>query len=353
MTNSIVGREGFDHYNGTGANTGLASRWTPLAGAAGTALSLISGRFGGQAVRSTPAIGYQVSRDLLPATYTDFTISFAFRIPTLGAATTFVWLLRDGATQICLGSSATGQVIVYRGDTGGVVRAGSVELGRSTLNVIRANTWHYGQWSVKIDDTTGTVALKIDGAVAFTTLTSQDTKAQTTTGINNVDIGAAGLTVTVDHDDIVYQNSTTPLSNETRIEFLRASIDTAQKDWLASTGSNNAAMVDDTTADGDTTYVQSTNVGDLDLYDLADLSTTPTTIYGVAPVIYARKTDAATRQLVISGSSGGTAQDGAAINLAASHNVFGPDVYELDWHDSAAWTKAKVDALKLGPKVAS
>jgi hypothetical protein len=110
-------------------------------------------------------------------------------------------------------------------------------------------------------------------------------------------------------------------------------------------------LVDDPQANGDTDYVQGSNVGDTDRYDFTNLSSIPATIDAVQVVAFAQKTDAATRAIALQVKSGATISDGANLSLAVGYQRF-ERLLTSDPNGSIAWTGANVNALQGGPKIA-
>jgi hypothetical protein len=347
---ALVATDSFDFYNGAGTNTGLQARWT-RSGA--TAASLVAGRFGGQALRMTPATVVETARRNLTAARASGGHGFAHRsisMPVNNLVTSgFHYALLNGTTYtLGLRVTTTGAIDVYRATAN---NAGTL-LGSTAAGVIVVNTWHFIEWEYVVSDTVGRVTLKVDG-VQVINLINQDTNNAVTT-VNVFEVFASNNTGRIDTFDIddwhEYDAASTP--GERKLTAHRPTADTAQKDFTASSGSDNFAMVDDTTANGDTDFVQATTVGNQDLYPIDALSTTPAAIDGVTVVIFAEKTDANTRTLAASVDSAGTGSDGTAFALAASYGKF-ERLMTTDPNGGGAWTASRVNGLKIGPKVAS
>jgi hypothetical protein len=151
------------------------------------------------------------------------------------------------------------------------------------------------------------------------------------------------------YDDLYMTNTATRVG-ERRIDVLRPSADTAQKDWTPSTGTNNSALVDDTTFNDDTDYVSASTVGNKDLYDIGNLGFTPAAITALQVTYRARKDDATTREIRANVKSGSTTANGATKGMTTSYQTFF-DIYETDPATSAAWTTSAVNALQIGPEV--
>lgn len=348
---AIVLIDGFDLYSSaTATDTGLLSRWT-YSGSTTTNLSMSTGRLGGQCLRQGNNTGNRCAHYVnLPSNYASFGIGFAFKYENLAAAslafgsnTDFIGLYDTTTLHLALRLHSDGSIRAYRSTT---------SLGTSAAGVIVTDTWHYIELYGTIDDTTGSLTVYVDGTSVLT-LSGIDTRNAANAYINKVEFGCpdgSGSNGISNHDDFYVTDSTTRVG-ERRIETLRPSADTASKAWTASTGSDNYAMVDDTTADGDTTYVQGSTTGDLDLYDFGNLSVTASSIDAVQLTAFAKKTDVSARSIYLPVKSGGTQSDGSATALGTAYD----DIRRLMTTNpvsAAAWTQSDVDNLQAGLKVA-
>ena len=351
---AVVLLDGFDLYNGTSANTGLQAKYT-VSTAASASISLVTGRFGGQAVRMTYSGGSSTSLNCsrsLPSTYTNFTDAFAMRFngapPGQNNFFRTYFSTAGGAYQLGIRCTSTGALQVFRATN---TTGGGTLLGTTAAGVIQNTVWHYVEFSAKIDASTGTIALKVDG-VTVLNLTGQNTKNASTTTIDLIrlghDTGVNDATYTLDIDDW-YVLDTTTSNGERRVETLHPHADVAQG-FTRSTGATNYTLVNEAQCNGDTNYVQGSNVGDVDTYDFEDLSSTPGTIDALQFTSFAEKTDAASRSIALQVKSGATTSDGSNYSLAVGYAKL-ERLLEQDPNTSAAWTSTAVNAVRGGPKV--
>lgn len=294
-----------------------------------------TGRFGGLTLRltngnNTPLIRPVSSRDTIA-------IGFAYKgdnISSYGGAGEVV-RFRNGTTDIMLlGFTGTGAVRVSRGNIG-------TSLGQSAGGVILNNVWHYIEMTLTRNASTGSFEVFVDG-VSVLSATGQNTGASSIDGV-----GFNGGYTNQNFDD-VYVTDTATRIGECRVETLRPSADSSVQ--FTPNASTNVSRVNTTTLDGDTTYNASSTVGHKDLFDMGDLSSTPTAIYAVQTMVNARKDDAATREVRTNLKSGATTVNGTTLALAASYTIQS-DVYENDPNTSAPWTASGVNASQLGYEV--
>lgn len=352
----IVLIDGFDLYNGTGANTGLQSKWS----LSGSNVSLVTGRFGGQCLRIGSITGSSsppASRVLrvFPGDYGLFGVNFALKVTSLSSlsdtATSrifMVFLAPTGATQLGVAITPAGALSVYR-LTG--ANAGTL-LGSTDIGKITESTFHYVELSFVISDTVGEAHVKVDGNNELS-LSGVDTRNGTPTTVDRIQIQAPYQTVNNSvgiHVDDLYVVNDAVFIGEAMVETSRPNGDTSYKAFVPSSGSSNYAMVDDTTSNGDTDYVQGSVVGDLDLYSHPALSSVPTSIFAVQVTAFARKTDASTRAIALSILSGATSSDGPDFYLAADYGKF-DRIIQSNPDTSTDWSASEVNSLVFGEKV--
>jgi hypothetical protein len=134
-----------------------------------------------------------------------------------------------------------------------------------------------------------------------------------------------------------------PLTGLTKDDTIRG-----PQAYITITG--NCVNVSELLANGETDYVFTSTVNNMDLYDMGDLPTVPAAIIGVVSKAYLRKSDAGTRQ-------------GQLVMRSVATDVTTPDatlsttwtyVARVDTVDPATgttWTIAGVNAIKVGQKV--
>lgn len=334
---SLIWMDGFDLYSGAAQ---LSRRYTTF----GNNASLQTGRFTGQGLQpdqNGSAVAFPLpSGDTL-------TVGFALFISGAANFGTGKNLMEFknggmGGTTICkLGVDLNGALRFGRGDytTNNVCTSAS--------GLLSANgVWHYIELVLTRSATVGAVTVYCDGA-AVATASGVNTGSASIDAISMASDGSFGTTRIFDD---LYVTNTAARVGERRIDTLRPSADTAQKDWTPSTGTTNFNLVNETVVNDDTNYVSSSTVGNKDLYDVADLPFTPASINAVQVTMVARKDDAGTRQSRSNLKSGATTANGATNSLASSYQMF-RDMYETDPNTSAAWTASAVNAAQIGPEV--
>lgn len=344
--------DGFDLYNGTGLNTGLQTNYSTNVV---SVTSFPAGRFGGQCMRGGTTTGWW-KRNLSSARAAG-AFGFAVRI---GGATVnnngdSVMHTSLGLIPQCgISIGINGTIRAYRMvGNNPFVNGAHVLLGESAVNVIQTNVWHYIEWEWVINGTTGRMTIKVDGVTVLNL-----------TGLNTFNSAGGAATATadswvfgnqvsrgwgnLDYDDWYEEDSGASLG-QAKVETLRPTADTATKQWTPDTGVVNFSRVNANLAQS-ATFVQASVVGNLDLYDIADLSTTPASVFGVKYNVFAQKTDVATRKVAAVGDIGGTQQQSADLNLPSGGVNMLSQVF-VTKPGGGAWAYTDVNALRIGPKV--
>lgn len=307
-------------------------------------ISAGNGRRGTKSLRITTA----GSATLTPLTTpTGATVVHGFSAnPSVITAGTF-WNVQDATvTHLTLLFVADGSVTMRRGTAAGTV------LGSSAAGVFVAGVTNYVEVKALIDDTVGTVEVRVNG-VAVLTLTGQDTRNGGTAGWTKVSVQMAGAALDV--DDMYLLDGTGSAPNNTFLGDVRCDyhVPTANGNTSGSTpstGSNRALNVDDTAQNGDTDYNTLAATNDKDTLVLTDLiAAGAAAIYGIKTTAFAKKTDAAAGSLALVTRSGGTDNDGSSVALTTGYTAL-REQRETDPNTGVAWTESGFNAMETGYK---
>lgn len=332
--------DGFDLYNGTGANTGVQTKWSL---STTSQAAMVAGRFDGQAFGWVGSLsGDKWLNRPFSAASASISLGFAYNVAVSdGRLAKTMHLLSSGTYMIGLTCDSLGVLTAGRFTAFGSFTA----LGSSAAGVIKQNTWHYVEVEAVISDTVGVFNVYVDG-VSVLALTNVDTRNGTPTTVNQIQFSSTSYSP-ASFDD-VYVTDTAIRLGERRIQTLRPGADTATKSFIPSTGVSNYALVDDAVADS-ADYVSGSAVGDLDLYEIADIGGTPSIIDAVQLTAFAHKTDAASRNIALVGDIAGAQIQSSDFALASGDAKF--DYLAQIKPGGGAWDLAAVNALRIGPKV--
>lgn len=342
--------DSFKHYS----TAQLTRKWT--AAQANTTVVAAVGRFGGQALalKSTTSgvTSFGVSKTLdAQATWI---VGYAF-LTDLGGYLYLATFVDIGATQVFVVLEPGGTIAAYRGSA----TAGAISnlLGRSTL-ILKSGVWYYIEIKVTINDTTGIVTVKINGATALS-LTGQDTKQSANATANIIHIGQNGLggasaansTSLIYAEDLYICDATGSSNNdflgECKVECLFPDGNGANTSWTPSTGVNHAALVDENPATDDTDYVSSSTAGHKDTFTFGNMATASGTVKGIQITATARKDDVGTRTIAPIIRQSATDYIGTNQNLSTTYTMY-LQTYDVNPATAAAFTISEVNADEFG-----
>lgn len=345
--------DGFDHM--TAAELVTYNKWTsisafgPAAGSSDT-----HRRFAGNGQYLYFADYFSNIAKSFGANEATGIFGFAFKRTNLGVAHNMLALRDAGTVQCFLGMNAANQFVVCRNTTANV-------LGTSTATIV-SNTWYYVEFKWKITDTiaAGDMEVWLDG-VKILDITSGDSKntanAYATDLLVGGDVGGS-TTYQMYFDDFYWFDLTGSLNNAVkgavRVQSLLPTGDGNSSQFTGSDGNsiNNSLLVDETTPNGDTDYVESQTVGNKDLYATADTVAATNTIHAVIVNHVVKKTDTDAREIVAVVRTAATDFDATANKVLSSGYVNHQSVFEQNPNGSIPWTKTTVDGAEFGLKVA-
>ena len=349
--------DGFDHYltadkfirwNSETIDNGNSVRQTQVINSGGR----VSGGY-----LSVPWTGSSVSK-ILRADRSNLVAGFAFRVPAPGNAfpQAVFGYLSGASRQFEISINTSSQLYVTRNGT--TVQAG---IGASSLS---QNAWYFVEFKVNFHPTAGSYVVRLDGNVIFSG-SGLNTAASGTASANAITLGN-GLLITgfggnspLHYDDlyVLEADSGSGLSDfigDCRVQTLLptgAGTTTGLSKGGAAT--TNWQSVNEATPDTTTTVFANT-AGLYDTYQYGDLVAVTNTVYAVAQSFVSQRDDTGFRRATARIRSGGTEADFAAPiqPLTGAYSVQ-QQIQETNPVTGAAWTVSQVNAMEMGPKIAS
>lgn len=336
---AIIYADSFDHYAlGDADEKGWGSGISAIESAAG--------RFtNGARLR----VQTSVARSL-PSPLTTIIAGFAFRYTGSGQTgdVTIIEFYEGSTVHVNLGLKPSSKLYVTRANT---------QLGSNGTATISPNQWYYIEVKFTINDSTGVAVVKVNG-VTDINLSSQDTRNGGTGVIDQFKLWSVGYVSGTDayFDDLVILDTSGGAPNndfigDVRVEALFPNGNGNSSQLVGSDGNStdNYLLVDESTPNGDTDYVESSTVGDKDTYAYSNLTPTTGTVYAVQPCVYAKKTDAGVRSMVSVARHSGSEVDSSAFTLNTTYNYF------MDVRDTkpggGTWSISDVNGAEFGAKV--
>jgi hypothetical protein len=275
-------------------------------------------------------------------------VNFAFNHQNALTGTTGVemgFALRDTTNkQVGIYWLNNGNVIVTSGAFNGTI------LGTWT-GAYAAAQWNHYQIKVVINNTTGSVEIRKNGNTSddFSVTSINTRNGSTNNYANNVSFYGNNGALYLDDFYVFNDQGAQPNTwqGDVRAVQLMPNSDNSVT-WTKSTGASNNACVNELQENGDTNYVSTNTVSNVDLYGTAGLSTTPNAIINVVLKSMVRMDDAGPHTYKNRLSSGGTTSDGSNLSLTSTYQWNWTN-YLTDPHTSAAWTASGVNAALIGP----
>lgn len=254
-----------------------------------------------------------------------------------------------------------GRVQLFRGNSNGDLRNQNWTLmATSDPDLFDNFTWNWVEVKAYIDDTTGECEVRLNGKTVIH-MVSADTRNSSNALIpaycNMGGFGMGGsndMTGYID-DFAVWDNLGTTcntwmgtnriktmlvIANGTTVQSTIGGTAPAATNWQSVI---NAAM-DDTKY----VYIQDTNVGFYDLYDMDPLVSAPI-VHAIQIRVSARQDDATQMVMRTLLKSGATTTEGVSENMAQDYN-FWYTKYELNPNTGFAFTQAEANAIEVGYK---
>jgi len=330
--------DSFDHY----ATADLAKKWTS------STTAVISAGNGRNSTACLRCSGSVVNTITLGA-QTTWIVGFAFRTNALAMSSDFLHLYDGTTLHVGLRTNGSGNMTVTRAGT--LLGTGSA--------VLAINTYYHIAFKCNISDTTGTPVWYINGVqdtVTWVTGTSstQDTRNGGNASADRINLASGGVQVDIDDfyvmDTSGSVNNDIPADPDLRVEALFANGTGNYSQWSRLSGAANYEMVDEASADGDTTYNYELTANDIDTYTMTNLTPTTGTIVGVQTNLWARKDDGGTRSVKPLFRISSTDYARTTVNLTDTY-LDRLAIEETSPATATAWTISEVNGLEFGAKV--
>jgi len=221
------------------------------------------------------------------------------------------------------------------------------------LSAIAQNVWVHYQIKVVINNTTGSVEVRLNGnPTADYLVTGLNTRAATANNYCNHLYITNGTSLNSANVDDFYAFNDLGAAPNTWQGDVRAVQQMPSADnsvsWTPDTGTSRFPRVNEVRQNGDTSYVSTSGIGNIDQYNVTPLAVTPLSIIAVQTKMVTRMDDAGPHQVKSRLTSGATASDSATLTLSTNYQWL-QQVYAVDPNTAAAWSAANLNAVKIGP----
>lgn len=342
---AFVFMDGFDHYT----FSDITQKWNTLADSA-TVISMTSGRLGGGALKFNyggGATSYIIKTSSLTTT---FYAGFAIKMDAIGTGPSpFCFCTESGVTQMFMYISGSGNL--------GISKA-SGNIGESSGFPMSTGNWNFIEWMMTPSDScpADSNIIRLNGVEILNIAAGTNTRTSAVNGLQGFGFGYNGLQVSVGLnytlDDLWLLDSTgTPntfLGPNLRVSFIEPNADGSNQDWSVNTGTHWEAV---NTSDGDSTYIYSNTLSQVDTFDLKPIAGTDQAIKGVQTVLLARKDDAGIRMVKPVVRTGGVDYEGSTSSSLNTTYSYYLQSFPTNPDTSADWTIADINGLQVGAKM--
>lgn len=353
---SIQRFEGFDHFDIETANAADLSAKGMFPGATST-FTYSGGQYAGNSITANAAT------DVLVVPYvTAVTESFVGFWLYLAAAPGAVATILEFHSSDTSLSNPHLSLKVNTDLSLEVFRDGSTSILASSAAAIGTTAWTFVEMRALIDNVAGAYEVKLNETTLISgSSINTSSSVGTDYAVDSIRlVGAA--TMEPRFDDLVIVDTTVAgsepvtFTGKVTVATLWPSSDGTLTDFTGvGAGAANYDRVDETPAkDDDTTYVQSSTVGDRDLYNFDDIPAGYaglSTILAVQTSAAVRKADPGTKKLRTNIRSVATDANGDNVELTATYRYTPAQIEAVDPNTSSAWTASGVNAMQAGVEI--
>lgn len=251
---------------------------------------------------------------------------------------------REGSTSHGIVTfNANNTITISRGD-------GTVLATSSPFAPFLVGVWRFLEVSYKVHDSTGSIEVRLDGAVILGPTGSLDTRNGAAVGtVDNVYFSGMA-SFSWDLDNHYFASGSAGFQDECRVVTDLPVSDGTNTAWAASAGSD-YQCVDDATQNGDTDYISSSSAGAIDTFTMATLGVTGT-IRAIAVSIFGRKDDTGARSVKTHIRRASTEYDNGVTHALSVSTAGYQGIWPTDPSTGVAWVAGNIDGAEYGVKVA-
>lgn len=309
-----------------------------------------AGRNGGGAIQAATTSA-KVITPVTAGFTTNSIVCFAFWLKVSAAPAAnalFVTAIQStGTARASLGITPTGKLCLGAN--------GSVASPQATGAItVTDNNWHWVEWYASNGNSV-TNKCYVDGFTEWNGIFTTASPGAVAVDSFSV-LSVLNITITID-DFIAYDDSAgAPLTSALplgprQITTVRPQADSVVAFTTVTGGATHWDQVDETNADSDTTYVESSGSGDQDLYDFAAMGISPVTITAVVANAFVENPNPGVINFKQVAKSVATTTDGTSMQAPSSYTIR-QQPFPLDPNTAAAWASASaVDSATFGIKV--
>lgn len=348
----LIFADSFDHYGTTpngGRNAMLSGAWAEFSNgnnnpaAVSNAITARTGTYSLRFQHNNLATAGILARRVFGASLLTVGLGMGFRIDTLPSSNNIVGIRLKSGT-----NTPRISLIVQSDGTIEVILGASTSLG-STDSAITTGSWHHIECKAVIDDTVGSVEVRVNGETEFVINNiNTGTIAITQFDVGTIDDGGGSFNIYI--DDLFAWNDAGSHNNDfmgpQRVLTIFPNGDVSPSDWAIVGTSNGYDAINNVPPDGDGTYIGSDNVGEIAEFTLASLPPETEAIAAVYIPLMGKLEEAGIGNVQVSLVSNGEVISGPDQGLTTAYTYWN-NVLETDPDTDAPWTKEGLEAALL------
>lgn len=230
-------------------------------------------------------------------------------------------------------------------------------IGRtSTYQTIYTDNWYFVEFSIRLTviagpSTTVECTVRLNDNEVFSSSGSITGSFDSCNLLRIAGVSEADNSDGDFYTDLYVNSGFENWQGEGQVFTLRPSANGSSQDWTPNTGVDHYAVIDETTQDGDTTYLESSTYDDEEMNAHENLSGSPT-ILGVSVSVVAKKTVGGDDSVIVVGAREGGTNRYSATELEPALDSYGLFAAGFLTNPAtlAAWTPAEVNADEFGFK---
>lgn len=280
------------------------------------------------------------SISLSPSSASEGGVGFHLKLVSVSAYDRIVQFREGSTLHVSVGIDGSGFLVATRNGT--VLDTGT--------NALSSDTYYHIEVKAVIHNSTGSVVVRLNGVEELSF--SGDTQNGGTGTWTNILFYTNGPDLYL--DNVVIWDTSGTTNNDflgpIRVIALLPDGAGASSDFTPSAGSN-YENVDETSTDGDTTYVSATNAGDHDTYTFGDLAVNGT-VKAVQTNLIVRSDAAGAETIAPVIRIGSTDYTGTTVGVTITY-ADSREIFETSPATGAAWTPAEINGAEFGIKLVS
>lgn len=340
--------DSFDHYGSgsTGINNMAQGVYAELASSSYHTISNEQSRTGGYSWKIGGAyagINARLLRKVMGTAHNEVGAAMGLYLTNLPTTNDRIGFgFYNGTTPlITFSPGPSGEVVVRRG-----VLDGGTIVGTTDEGVLTTSAFNHIEVRFLQDNVVGEAEVRVNGVVELVVL-NQDFGVNPPNGFCYV---SSGSHPALYFDDLILWDTTGEVNNTffgpARVNTVFPIMDTDVDDWSVTGAASGAEAIDESTPDGDTTYISAAGVGMVSEFVPGELPPEAEVLAGVYIPMMAKLASAGAGNCQVSLVSDGEVAVGPDYPLTTAYTYWG-SMFELDPDGDKQWSKTAFEAARI------